>query len=72
MARNAKIERIQKEFIKSMRKKFSEDNDQPAYTDPKEVAPDHITLIPSSVGRGARDAKGIRGESARKATGKKR
>jgi hypothetical protein len=72
MAKNAKIARAQKEFIKAMRKKFAEDNDQSAYTDPKEVAPDHVTLIPSSAGRGDRGAEGICGESARRATGKKR
>ncbi|MCK9593977.1 MAG: hypothetical protein M0Q91_18405 [Methanoregula sp.] len=71
MAKNAKIEREQKEFIKAMRKKFSEDNDRPAYTYLKEVPQDHITPIPSSAGRGDRDAEGIRGESARRATGRK-
>jgi methyl coenzyme M reductase alpha subunit len=59
MAKNAKIEREQKKFIKSMRKKFSENPDQPAYTVCNGVAPnrkidEHVTLIPHTKPRRSR------------------
>jgi hypothetical protein len=53
MAKSAKIERTQKEFVKAMKKKFSEDDKRPpeVYGGHSQVN-EHMTLIPYMGRRG--------------------
>jgi methyl coenzyme M reductase alpha subunit len=47
MAKSNKIARAQKEFLKAMKKKFSEDPDAPGTETAKELTPKgHCTLVP--------------------------